>query len=134
MTGEFGRRFRLLEKQVAEIREYLYLPPQATDGDAPKRSTAFIIADITDVDEPTTQADYRLGSVLHLTTDPRLAHELFRKESARAPGCIGMFTYPYIDDIEMRTACDPGTLIAQVLLYLSLDVMHIPVRVNAAEP
>lgn len=134
MPSEFGRRFRLLEKQIAEIREYLHLPAPLADGDAPPRSTVFIIADTSQADEPTPRADYSLGSVLHLTTDPRLAHELLRSESARAPGTIGMFCYSFIEDVDLRTYGDAGDLVAQVLLYFSPEAMHVPIRAKTPEP
>ena len=134
MPSEFGRRFRLLEKQIAEIREYLHLPAPLADGDAPPRSTVFIIADTSQADEPTYLADYSLGSVLHLTTDPRLAHELLRTESARAPGSVGMFRYQYIKDVDLRTYCDEGDLVAQVFLYFSPDAMHVPIRAKTLDP
>lgn len=129
--GTFGRRFRRLEEQVAEIREYLCFPSQVAAGDRTRSSTVFIIADITEAEEPTSQCDYFLGSVLHLTKDPRLAHELFRMESARAPGRIGMFTYQHIDVVELKSVCDPGDhLVAQIYLYFSPAAMHVPVRTD----
>ena len=45
--SSFAKRFLALENQVAELREYLHLPP-ATETDEPDRSILFVIADISE--------------------------------------------------------------------------------------
>lgn len=138
MTGEmapeqkipFGKRFRSLEKQVAELRECLNLPPAASAAE-PDRSVMFLIADITEREEPDPARETYLGCVLHMTTDPRIAHELFRMESALAPGQIGMYAYRHLETAELRTVCDPSDLVAQVLLYFSQDELHRPITIKS---
>ena len=130
----FGKRFRALENGVAELREYLHLPP-ATDTDEPDRSTLFVIADISERQDPRPEENTLLGFVLHTTTDPRIAHELFRTESARAPGRIGIYTYRHLDVAELRTICDPcDPMIATVHIYLSKEELHRPIIINAPPP
>ena len=132
--SSFAKRFLALENQVAELREYLHLPP-ATETDEPDRSILFVIADISEREEPQPNKDALLGFVLHTTTDPRIAHELFRTESARAPGRIGIYTYRHLDVAELRTICDPcDPMIATVHIYLSKEELHRPIIINAPPP
>jgi len=42
-----------------------------------------------------------------------------------------MFTYQHIDVVELKSVCDPGDrLVAQIYLYFSPAVMHVPVRTD----
>lgn len=127
----FGKRFRALENQVAELREYLQLPP-ATDTDEPDRSTLFVIVDASEREEPKPYEAVFLGSVLHATTDPRVAHELFQMESVRAPEQIGMYAYRHLDVAELQSCDEPADpLAATVYVYLSKDTEHKLITMKA---
>lgn len=116
----FGKRFRALDKQVAELREYLNLPPATDNADEPDRSTLFVIADISEREEPRPERDTFIGFVLHVTTNPHIAHELFRTESARAPEQIGLYVYRRFDTADLMTVSDPSDpMIAKIYIYPS---------------
>jgi len=124
--SSFAKRFLTLEKQVAELREYLNLPPVDNE---PDRSIIYVIANVADCEEPTSEGNSHLGYVLHMTTDPQIAHELFQVESARTPGEIRMYVYREFSCAELTTRCDFGDEFAAV--YLSSTRNHTPLRINA---
>lgn len=100
-------------------------------ADEPDRSTLFVIADTSEREEPEPYKTAILGSVLHATTDPRVAHELFRTESARAPEKIGMYVYRHLDIVELQSCDEPTDPLAVTLYaYLCKDTRHNLVTMN----